>query len=91
MDTKIQSSPSSDGFFRSALAFSGYTGYAAIILFIIGGVWLGGMLPPLLNASDSPAQAVAKVSDNLFAIQIGSIFLIASFALFGSFGAGMAM
>jgi hypothetical protein len=91
MDSNTQSSPESDGFFRSALAFGGYSGYAAIILFIIGGVWLGGMLPPLLNASDSPAQAVAKVSDNLLAIQIGSIFLIASFALFGSFGAGMAM
>jgi hypothetical protein len=91
MDSNTQSSPGSDRFFRNALAFSGYTGYAAIILFIIGGVWLGGMLPPLLNASDLPVEAVAKVSENLFSIQIGSVFMIASFMLFGSFGAGMAM
>ena len=44
MDSNTQSLPESDGFFRSALAFGGYSGYAAIILFIIGGVWLGGML-----------------------------------------------
>ena len=31
-----------DSLSRKSLAFCGYTGYAAIILFIIGGVWLGG-------------------------------------------------
>ena len=79
-----------DSLSRKSLAFCGYTGYAAIILFIIGGVWLGGMLPPLLNASDTPAEVVAKVNENLLNMRVGSIFMIASFALFGTFGAGIA-
>ena len=79
-----------DSLSRKSLAFCGYTGYAAIILFIIGGVWLGGMLPPIPNANDAPAELVAKVNDNLLNFRIGSIFMIASFALFGTFGAGMA-
>ena len=89
-ETAIPSS-SSDALFRKTLAFCGYTGYAAIVLFIIGGVWLGGMLPALPQANDLPSEIVAKVSENLFEIRIGSIFMIASFALFGTFGAGMAM
>ena len=79
-----------DNLSRKSLAFCGYTGYAAIILFIIGGVWLGGMLPPIPNANDAPAELVAKVNNNLLSFRIGSIFMIASFALFGTFGAGMA-
>ena len=49
------------------------------------------MLPALPHANDLPSEIVAKVSENLFEIRIGSIFMIASFALFGTFGAGMAM
>ena len=71
-----------DSLSRKSLAFCGYTGYAAIILFIIGGVWLGGMLPPIPNANDAPAELVAKVNDNLLNFRVGSIFMIASFALF---------
>ena len=56
------------------------------ILFIIGGVWLGGMLPPIPNANDAPAELVAKVNDNLLNFRVGSIFMIASFALFGTLG-----
>ena len=75
-----------DSLSRKSLAFCGYTGYAAIILFVIGGVWLGGMLPPIPNANDTPAELVAKVNDNLLNFRIGSIFMIASFALFGHLG-----
>ena len=73
-----------DSLSRKSLAFCGYTGYAAIILFIIGGVWLGGMLPPIPNANDAPAELVAKVNENLLGFRVGSIFMIASFALFGT-------
>ena len=45
-----------DSLSRKSLAFCGYTGYAAVILFIIGGVWLGGMLPPIPNANDAPCR-----------------------------------
>ena len=34
MDINTQSSPESDGFFRSALAFGGYSGYAASLLIL---------------------------------------------------------
>ena len=79
-----------DSLSRKSLAFCGYTGYAAVILFIIGGVWLGGMLPPIPNANDAPAELVAKVNENLLGFRVGSIFLVASFALFGTVGAGIA-
>lgn len=79
-----------DPLFRKSMAFCAWSGFAAIILFIIGGVFLGGMLPPLLHADDAPAEFVRKVNEHLFAIRIGSVFLMCSFALFGPFGAGMA-
>ena len=79
-----------DSLSRKSLAFCGYTGYAAVILFIIGGVWLGGMLPPIPNANDAPAELVAKVNENLLGFRVGSIFMVASFALFGTVGAGIA-
>jgi len=79
-----------DPLFRKSVAFCAWSGFAAIILFIIGGVVLGGMLPPLLRADDSAAEFVRKVSAHLFEIRIGSVFLMCSFALFGPFGAGIA-
>lgn len=72
------------------MVFCAWSGFAAIVLFIIGGVFLGGMLPPLLRAYDPPDEFVRKVSTHLLAIRIGSIFLMCSFALFGPFGAGIA-
>ena len=79
-----------DPLFRKSMAFCAWSGFVAIILFIIGGVILGGMLPPLLHADDAPAEFVRKVTEHLFEIRIGSVFLMCSFALFGPFGAGMA-
>jgi hypothetical protein len=79
-----------DDLFRKSMVFCAWSGFAAIILFIIGGVFLGGMLPPLLRANDSPAEMVRKVSEHLTAIRVGSVFLMVSFALFGPFGAGIA-
>ncbi len=76
--------------FQRSMVFCAWTGYAAVILFIIGGVLLGGMIPPLLNANDVPEEAVRKLSENLFQIRIGTVFMLASFALFGTFGAGIA-
>ncbi|TVT48666.1 MAG: hypothetical protein FHP94_09155 [Denitromonas halophila] len=79
-----------DPLFRKSIVFCAWSGLAAIVLFIIGGVFLGGMLPPLLHANDSPAEFVRKVSEHLFEIRVGSVFLMLSFALFGPFGAGIA-
>lgn len=81
---------SNDPLFRKSMAFCAWSGFAAIIFFIIGGVWLGGMLPPLLHADEPAAEFVRKVTEHLFEIRIGSVFLMISFALFGPFGAGMA-
>ena len=82
--------PTSDSLFRKSMLFSAWSGYVAVILFIIGGVLLGGMIPPLLNANDSPAEFALKVSDNLFRIRVGAVFLMFSFGLFAPFGGGIA-
>ncbi|HEX5804885.1 MAG TPA: hypothetical protein VFY31_00895 [Macromonas sp.] len=76
--------------FRKTIVFCAWSGLAAIVLFVIGGVFLGGMLPPLLHANDTPAEFVRKVSEHQLDIRIGSVFLMLSFALFGPFGAGIA-
>ena len=80
----------SDSLFGRSLAFCAWCGIAACVLFIIGGMLLGGMLPPLLAPNDPPEEFVRKITENLFSIRIGSVFLMASFALFGPFGAGIA-
>ncbi|HYP57376.1 MAG TPA: hypothetical protein VEQ35_03720 [Beijerinckia sp.] len=82
----------SDGnrLFQTSIAFCAWSGIASIILFIIGGVLLGGMIPPLLAPDDPPSEFVRKVSEHLLAIRVGSVFLMLSFALFGAFGAGIA-
>ena len=80
----------SDQLFRKTLTFCAWSGFAAIVLFIIGGVVLGGMIPPLLRAYDPADEIVRKVTANLLSIRIGSVFLMCSFALFGPFGAGIA-
>ena len=81
---------STDDLFRKSMVFCAWSGFLAIIFFIIGGVFLGGMLPPLLNANEPATEFVRKVSEHLFEIRIGSVFLMLSFALFGPFGAGIA-
>ena len=79
-----------DDLFRKGMTFCAWSGFLAIFFFIIGGMFLGGMLPPLLHANDSPAVFVSKVTEHLFSIRVGSVFLMISFALFGPFGAGIA-
>lgn len=79
-----------DPLFNKTIAFCAWSGFAAIVFFIIGGVLLGGMIPPLLHANDAPEELVRKVTEHLFSIRIGSVFLMISFMLFGPFGAGMA-
>lgn len=81
---------SNDPLFRKSMKFCAWSGYMAVIFYIIGGVFLGGMTPPLLNAGDPPEEFVRKLTENQFRIQIASIFMMISFALFGSFGAGIA-
>jgi len=78
-----------DALFRPGLKFCAWSGIAAVILFIIGGVVLGGMIPPLLAPDDAPEEFVRKISDHLLAIRVGSVFLMVSFMLFGPFGAGI--
>ena len=79
-----------DQLFMRSMRLCAWSGFLAILLFIIGGVILGGMLPPLLQANDTAEVMVQKVSEHLLEIRIGSVLLMASFALFGPFGAGMA-
>jgi hypothetical protein len=79
-----------DPLFRKSMKFCAWSGLAAIVLFIIGGVLLGGMIPPLLRANDAPAEIVRKLDAHLLSIRVGSIFLMISFALFAPFGAGIA-
>lgn len=76
--------------FRKSMRFCAWSGYMAVIFYIIGGVILGGMTPPLLNSGEAPEVFVRKITDNQFQIQIASVFMMISFALFGSFGAGIA-
>jgi hypothetical protein len=79
-----------DQLYRKTIIFCAWSGFAAIVLFIIGGVILGGMIPPLLRAYDSPDEVVRKVTEHLTSIRIGSVFMLISFVLFGPFGAGIA-
>lgn len=65
---------SNDPLFRKSMAFCAWSGFAAIIFFIIGGVWLGGMLPPLLHADEPAAEFVRKVTEHLF--EIRSVFCV---------------
>lgn len=78
-----------DKLFMRSMRVCAWSGFLAIIFFIIGGMILGGMLPPLLQANDPASEFVRKVTENLLEIRIGSIFLMVSFALFGPFGAGI--
>lgn len=82
--------PAHDPLFEKSLRFCAWSGILAIIFFIIGGMVLGGMLPPLLHANDSPDVFVSKVTEHLMPIRVGSVLLMISFALFGPFGAGIA-
>lgn len=43
-----------------------------------------------IDAGEPPEEFVRKLTENQFQIQIASIFMMISFALFGSFGAGIA-
>ena len=83
-------STDNDPMFRKSMVFCGWTGFACIIFFIIGGVILGGMLPPLFNSAEPAAEFARKVSDQAFALRLGSAFMVLSFALFGTLGAGIA-
>jgi hypothetical protein len=79
-----------DPLFRKSMRFCAWSGIVAVTFYIIGGVILGGMTPPLLNAGDSPEEFVRKLTENLFEIRFASIFMMISFAAFGPFGAGIA-
>lgn len=82
--------PNSTPLFQKSMLFSAYSGYVAVVLFIIGGVLLGGMIPPLLHADYSTTEFATLVGDNLFRIRVGSVFLMFSFGLFAPFGGGIA-
>lgn len=79
-----------DLMFRRSVIICAWSGLIAVILFVIGGVILGEMLPPLLRANDPPEEFVRKVTEHLLSIRIGSVILLFSFALWGPFGAGIA-
>lgn len=79
-----------DVLFRKTMVFCAWSGFAAVTLFIVGGMILGGMLPPLFRADEPATEFVRKVTEHLMAIRVGSVFLLLSFALFGPFGAGIA-
>tara|TARA_B100000085_G_scaffold18550_1_gene15918 strand:- start:97 stop:837 length:741 start_codon:yes stop_codon:yes gene_type:complete len=79
-----------DPLFTRAMVFCAWTGFACVVFFIIGGVILGGMLPPLFNSAEPAAEFARKVSENAFSLRLGSAFMVLSFALFGTVGAGIA-
>ena len=79
-----------DALFTKSMRFCGWSGIAAIILFVLGGMVLGEMLPPPLRANDPPEEFVRKVTEHLMSIRVGSVLLMLSFALFGPFGVGIA-
>lgn len=79
-----------DRAFSRSMRICAWSGLLAVIFFIVGGVILGGMIPPLLRANDPALEFVRKISENLMSVRIGSIFLMVSFALFGPYGAGIA-
>ncbi|MDY0046123.1 MAG: hypothetical protein RBS10_01765 [Thauera propionica] len=68
-----------DPLFRKSMKFCAWSGYMAVIFYIIGGVILGGMTPPLLNAGEPPEEFVRKLTENLFEIRVASIFMMISF------------
>tara|TARA_Y100001968_G_scaffold215549_1_gene198289 strand:- start:206 stop:940 length:735 start_codon:yes stop_codon:yes gene_type:complete len=79
-----------DPLFTKSMTFLGWSGFACVVFFIIGGVLLGGMLPPLFNSADPAAEFARKVTENAFSLRLGSAFMVLSFALFGTLGAGIA-
>ncbi|MEM7466810.1 MAG: hypothetical protein AAF387_07995 [Pseudomonadota bacterium] len=79
-----------DPLFRKSMVFCAWTGFACIFFFIIGGVILGGMLPPLFNSAEPAAVFAEKVSNNAFQLRLGSAFMVLAFAMFGTLGAGIA-
>ena len=79
-----------DPLFTKSMTFLGWSGFACVVFFIIGGVLLGGMLPPLFNSADPAAEFARKVTEDAFSLRLGSAFMVLSFALFGTLGAGIA-
>ena len=73
-----------DPMFSKSMVFCAWTGFACIFFFIIGVVILGGMLPPLFNSAEPAAEFARKVSEQAFALPLGSAFMVLSFALFGT-------
>ena len=76
--------------FQKNLMICAWSGFLAVIFFVIGGSILGGMIPPLFNASESPAEFVSKATEHLFSIRVGSVFMMVSLTLLGPMGAGIA-
>jgi len=79
-----------DALFGRTLRLCAWSGIASIIFFVIGGVILGRMIPPLLAPNDSADIMVQKISENVMSMRVGSVFQMISFALFAVYGAGIA-
>lgn len=79
-----------DPLFTKSLVFCAWTGFACIFFFIIGGVILGGMLPPLFSSAEPAVEFTRKVAEDAFSIRLGAAFMVLAFALFGTLGAGIA-
>lgn len=79
-----------DPLFTRSMVFCARTGFACVLFFIIGGVILGGMLPPLFSSAEPAEEFARKVTENAFSLRLGSAFMVLSFAMFGTLGAGIA-
>ena len=53
-----------DPLFTKSMTFLGWSGFACVVFFIIGGVLLGGMLPPLFNSADPAAEFAQRLPRN---------------------------
>lgn len=82
--------PTYDPQFQKTLSLCAWSGFLAVIFFVIGGSILGGMIPPLFNAGEPADEFVRKATENLFRIRIGSVFMMISLTLLGPMGAGIA-
>lgn len=75
---------------RTAQLVCAWCGPAFTVLFALGGVIIGRLIPPFLHPSDSAEVFVTKVVDHLLSARIGAFIMMFAVCLMAPWGAGMA-
>jgi hypothetical protein len=75
---------------RKAQLICTWSGPIFAFLFVIGGVLIGKMIPPILDSADPSAEFGRKVTEHLAEVRIGSFIIMMACALMATWGAGMA-